>query len=86
MDARFIPADTYFILANGIKASDLVFTSPQVCELLEIPAGTLRGWVSKGQFPPKDGEINGKTPIWHLKTVFEYVRNAPGGRLPYQVQ
>jgi len=82
---RIIPADTYFIIANGIPPRSIVLTGAQISDLLDISAATLRGGVSKGLFPPKDGELNSKSQVWSLETVIEYVRNAPGGRLGYPV-
>jgi hypothetical protein len=84
--AKFIPADTYFIIANGIPPSAIVLTGQQIAELLDISPATLRGWVSKGLFPPKDGELNSKSQVWSLTTIAEYLRNAPGGRLGYPVR
>lgn len=82
---KIIPADTYFIIANGIPPSVIVLTGQQVAELLDISPATLRGWVSKGLFPQRDGELNSKAQFWHLKTVTEYLRKAPDGRLGYPV-
>ena len=82
---RILPADTYFIIANGIPPKSIVLTGAQISDLLDISAATLRGWVSKGLFPPKDGELNSKSQVWSLETVIEYVRNAPGGWLGYPV-
>lgn len=82
---RILPADTYFIIANGIPPKSIVLTGAQIADLLDISPATLRGWVSKGLFPQKDGELNSKSQVWSLDTVIEYVRNAPGGRLGYPV-
>lgn len=84
-EIKIVPADTYFIIANGIPPSSIVVTGAQVADLLDVSAATIRGWVAKGLFPQRDGELNSKSQFWHLKTVVEYVRNAPGGRLGYPV-
>ena len=73
------------ILPKHVPMSSVVWTTPQVAQLLDISDATLRGWIARKHFPPKDGDINGKTPYWKAGTVFEYLRNAPGGRLGYPV-
>jgi hypothetical protein len=69
------------------KVSNVALTGPQVAELLGISAATWRGWVSKGLAPTKDLELgaNKQIPLWTLKTLFDYAREAPGGRLGYPV-
>ena len=83
--SEFQPVDGYFIISRQLPTANIALTSPQVCELLDITPGQLRGWLSRGQFPPREGELNDKTPLWFLKTLIEYTRNAPGGRLGYPV-
>lgn len=81
-----IPIELLLVLPKDFSPTLLVLTTLQVASLLNTSDATLRGWISRGQFPPKDGELNGKTPYWKLTTLLDYVRHAPGGRLPYQVQ
>jgi hypothetical protein len=45
----------------------------------------VKGWLSRGLFPQRSGELNDKNPVWSLEIIMEYVRNAPGGRLGYPV-
>ena len=78
----FVPLS---IIPKEIPIRRVAFGTTSVASLLDISEATLRGWISRGQFPPRDYELNAKTPIWLLSTVLEYLRNAPGGRLPYQV-
>lgn len=68
-----------------IDPRDIVLTTKQTADLLGISPATFRGWVSRGLFPKKDGEHNEKSPYWKMTTVTEYLRNAPGGRLPYTI-
>lgn len=73
------------ILPKDTPPYSLVFTTGQLALLLDVSDATIRGWLSRKQFPQRDGEINGKTPYWRVTTILEYVRNAPGGRLGYPV-
>lgn len=57
----------------------------QVCNLLNVSRGTWTSWVSKGLAPEKDYELGG-SPLWSLTTLFEYAKDAPGGRLGYPVR
>jgi len=80
-----ITVEPLIFIPRPFSVFNWTLTSTQVADLLEISEATLRGWISRGQFPPRDGQLNGKTPYWKLGTIAEYLRNAPGGRLPYQV-
>ena len=73
------------ILPKNMPIRRVALLAPAVAMTLDVSEATLRGWISRKQFPPKDGEFNGKAPYWLLTTIMEYLRNAPGGRLPYQV-
>ena len=73
------------ILPRELPIARVAIGAPQVAQLLDVSEATMRGWISRKQFPPRDGEVNGKAPYWKLTTVLEYLRNAPGGRLPYTV-
>lgn len=72
-------------VARGFALSNLAITNLQVCELLDVSPGTWRGWVSRGQAPKKDGDLDDRTPYWKLGTIVKYVQDAPGGRLGYPV-
>ena len=68
-----------------LRPQSTILTTGAIGELLDISPNTWRGWVSRKQAPKSDGNIDSRTPYWKLSTVAEYLRNAPGGRLPYQV-
>jgi hypothetical protein len=73
------------VFPRDVNITNIVFTTSQVADILDISEATLRGWISRKQFPHRDTEINAKSPLWRIQTITEYLRNAPGGRLPYQV-
>jgi predicted DNA-binding transcriptional regulator AlpA len=73
------------LIPKQYRVENWVLPASQVAETLDISEATLRGWISRGQFPTRDGETNGKSPYWKMTTVLEYLRFAPGGRLGYQV-
>ena len=68
-----------------VRPKSTILTSTTISDLLEISPNTWRGWVSRKQAPRSDGNIDSRTPYWKLTTIVEYLKAAPGGRLPYQV-
>lgn len=74
-----------WILPKELDPVIICLTIPKVADLLQVSASTLRGWISRKQFPACDGRVDDRTSYWRLTTVIEYVRNAPGGRLGYPV-
>lgn len=73
------------IIPQSLPTKYWAVTTPQITSILGLSQATLRGWISRKQFPQPDGHVNGKAPFWYVSTVLEYVKNAPGGHLGYPV-
>jgi hypothetical protein len=74
------------IIPPEIPVEGWILLSQQVADLMCISTPTLRGWLSRQQFPKSDGALNGKTPYWKVASLLIYLQNAPGGRVPYTVE
>jgi hypothetical protein len=80
-----LQVEPIWILPKEMDPVHICLTISKIADLLQVSGSTLRGWISRKQFPPCDGRVDDRTSYWRLPTVIEYVRNAPGGRLGYPV-
>lgn len=82
--APSVPEELPSVRLLTLEPKFLCLNTAHICELLDVQRGTWTGWVTRGMAPPKDFQVGG-SPVWYLKTIIEYTRNAPGGRLGYPV-
>jgi len=84
--AQQINIEPIWVVPKDLDIEIICLTIPKIADLLGISPSTLRGWISRKQFPPCDGRIDDRTSYWRLTTVGKYLTDAPGIRLGYPVQ